>query len=349
MTDILEVNDLELGLSAGLELSNLQNIPLVFDAQFVSSCLAASYTGDEAVLRAIAHLEQHLGRCISGATCFTELDKKDLVKAIGISEEQVHVIPMGADVEKIQFRKINRGDKTIVFMGNMFFQPNQEGVEYITNLLAPNLLEKYPDLIFRFVGDVPPEIKNQYQNKNIQFTGRLENINDVFKGARVCVTPITTGGGMRTKTLVYMASGVPIVSSPAGTIGIDADDALLLAQSPQEFIKHIDDLLENYELSLNLGQQARHLAETKYSWSAFAEQYEIFYNSVLQNPVAHNEKPILVESDPFWLEETIDKGRFAANQGDPNNIYLLGHGKKVIVPVDDLELKSKLKQFLEPR
>ena len=229
----------------------------------------------------------------------------------------------------------------------MFFLPNQEGVEYIVNFIAPQLLTKYSNLVFRFVGDVPPEIKEKYQGENIEFTGRLEDINDAFDDARVCLSPITTGGGMRTKTLVYMASGVPVVSSSAGAIGIDASDALILANSPDEFITSIDELLQNYDESAQLGKRARKLMEADYSWNAFATQYLSFYQSVLENPRVHNEKSISVVNDPFWLQETIEKGRFEDNQGDPNNIYLLGHGKKEVVPINDPSMSTKLKRFLK--
>lgn len=345
--DLLEVNDPELGLSTGLELSILKNIPLVFDAQFISSCIAASYSNDEETLEAILKLEQHLGQCISGATCFTKLDKEDFVKATKISHERVHVIPMGSDVEKIRYREINQNDNTIVFMGNMFFLPNQEGAEYIANLIAPKLLNKYPSLVFRFVGDAPEEIKEKYQSKNIEFTGRLENINDVFEGARICLAPITTGGGMRTKTLTYMASGVPVVSTPIGTIGIETNDTVLLANSPEEFIANIDFLLQNHNISLKIGQKARELVETEYSWKAFATQYLNFYHTVLKNPQIHTEQPISMKNDPLWLKETIDKGRFRDNLGNSSNIYLLGHGEKTIVPIEDTDKLNKIEQFLK--
>ena len=119
--------------------------------------------------------------------------------------------------------------------------------------------------------------------------------------------------------------------------------------SPEENEEVVNFLLENYDASIRLGQQARRLVETRYSWNVFAKQYLAFYRTVLKNPQRRNEQPIPVENDPFWLQETIEKGRFANNQGDPDNIYLLGYGKKVVVPIHDVDMTTKLTQFLKHR
>lgn len=130
-------------------------------------------------------------------------------------------------------------------------------------------------------------------------------------------------------------------------MGIEENPPLLVAHSPEEFIFQIDSLLQNYDISLNLGKKARQLVETKYSWQVFAKRYLNFYHTVEKNPRKHNEQHISIESDPFWLQETIEKGRFADNRDDPHNIYLLGKGEKIAVPADAPDLIDRIKQFLK--
>ncbi len=47
---------------------------------------------------------------------------------------------------------------------------------------------------------------------------------------------------------------------------------------------------------------------------------------MVQNPVYSTDTPQPVLQEPFWLVETIQKGRFSRYEIDPEEMYLLGFG-----------------------
>jgi len=346
---LFEVNDLELGLSTGLRLIQSFKTPMVFDAQFVSSELVSNYVKKGSELNEVKDMEKKLGKIISGASCFTQKDRLSLIKTMNLSLNEADVIPMGADLAPINYRQLKKTDNTILFIGNMYFQPNQEAVEYIAEYLIPQLEKIYPKLIFRFVGDVPLKIKEKYQKNNVIFTGRMSDINAVFANVRLCLSPILTGGGMRTKTLTYMASGIPVVSTQAGIIGIDHQDSVLVINDAHEqFFRAVVDLLDNFRLSQSLGEKARKVVEESYTWEIFAQKYCQFYQKALHNKkeVKHD-KALVIKKNPFWLEELIVKGRFKDSAGDDDNIYLLGQEYYERVALNDQNLEKKIIDFLK--
>lgn len=346
--DLLELNDLELGLSMGLNLLRSHHVPIVYDAQFVSSELMASYVKQVAELDEVKAMEKKIGKIISGVSCFTQKDRLSLMKTMNMDPNEVEVITMGSDIEHIQYKELKKTDKVILFIGNMYFQPNQEALEFIVEQLIPKLERIFPNLIFRFVGDCPQKLKEKYQKNNVVFTGRVADINKVFVNVRLCLSPIITGGGMRTKTLTYMASGKPVLSTPAGVIGIDHQHSVGMATIGQDqFLDKTIDLLNNFEQSQLLGKKARKLVEQSYTWKIFAKRYQEFYRRALQNRKnPSNLRPIKVDKKPFWLEELIVKGRFKDNIGDDEHIFLLGQKQYQRVAISDQNLSEKISKFL---
>ncbi len=346
---LFELNDVELGLSTGLRLIQSFKIPMVFDAQFVSSELMSSYVEQDSELIEVKANEKKMGEIISGATCFTQKDRLSLIKTMNLRSDEVDVIPMGVDLEQINFQQLKEKDNTILFIGNMFFQPNQEAVEYIAEYLMPRLEKIDPQLNFRFVGDVPPEMKAKYQQNNLIFTGRISDINTAFTNVRLCLSPIFIGGGMRTKTLTYMASGKPIVSTPAGIIGIDHQDSVLVVNDDREqFFRATVDLLNDFQRSQLLGKKARKVVKESYTWSFFAQRYYRFYQKALHNKkIVSHCQALVVKKNPFWLEELIVKGRFKDSVGDEDHLYLLGQKYYERVALNDPNLAKKITAFLK--
>lgn len=324
--DVIEMNDIELIMSTGVHLSKRYKIPLVFDAQFVTSVLLQDLNAAPDVIEAERNQEQALGKVISGAICFTELDKKQFVDATGIEESRAHIIPLGSDTTTIKPRELKDSDKTVVFIGNMFYEPNSEAVEYAAENIIPAVTAANPGVNFRFVGDAPQHLKDKYQGENTVFTGRIQDINEVFDGARICIAPIKTGGGMRVKILTYMATGAPVVATSVGSEGISDLNAIRIGDTASDFIEQINAFLNDLPGSIELGRRARDVVARDHSWENIARDCMRLYSQVVGNPVFTDLAPVPVLREPFWLSETIEKGRHKRHYIDPESINAIGYG-----------------------
>ena len=326
--DVIEMNDPELLISTGLHLNNKFKIPLVYDAHFVSSILVKKITGNKHSSLYEESLEKKIGGVISGATCFTEIDKKDLVFSTGIESKRVGIIPFGIDFNEIKYKKILKKDNAILFLGNMFFQPNQDAVETIVKKIAPLVFHKNKELIFKFVGDIPKNFINTYKGKNIVFEGRIKDYEKVFDNVFVCLAPIRIGGGVRVKLLTYAASGIPIISTKAAASGIDFDSYINIVDTPEHFATKIIEIYTNIAKYLEKSNSAYQILKSNHSWKNIANKNLDFYKDIIKMPVYSSMASQPLFSEPYWLEETIKKGRFSNKHLSDSVMYLLGFGKK---------------------
>lgn len=138
---------------------------------------------------------------------------------------------------------------------------------------------------------------------------------------------------MRVKILTYMASGIPILSTKVAATGIRYKKFINIAEAPKEFAEKVSELLNNLPKSIKQGQTAYGEALESHSWNRIASKSLTFYKKIIKKPVFSSLNPIKTKQDPFWLTETIEKGRFKNNSIDEKNIYILGNNRIQIVKV----------------
>jgi glycosyltransferase involved in cell wall biosynthesis len=95
-----------------------------------------------------------------------------------------------------------------------------------------------------------------------------------LKAADVLVSPRSRGTNTPLKIYQYLRSGTPIVATRllTHTQVLSDDTAVLTGASPEEFAAGILTVFEQPARSSEIGRNARHLAETKYSYEAYLER-----------------------------------------------------------------------------
>jgi glycosyltransferase involved in cell wall biosynthesis len=108
---------------------------------------------------------------------------------------------------------------------------------------------------------------------------------EFLQKGQIFITPLLSGGGMRLKVVEAMGAGKCILSTKIGAEGIAYEDGkhILIADSAKDWQKALLELLGNPSRQIEIGGQARKLAEERYSWEATTLQLEEFYlKEVLQ-------------------------------------------------------------------
>ena len=126
-----------------------------------------------------------------------------------------------------QLRKSLKGSKyssLILFMGDLGAIQNRIAAKYIEDELAPEL----PDSIFLIIGANPEQLKSK---DNVRYEGFVDNLDEYLDAADVCIAPLTTGSGTKTKVLDYMRLNKPIVSTPVGLEGIDSNSYMNVCET----------------------------------------------------------------------------------------------------------------------
>jgi glycosyltransferase involved in cell wall biosynthesis len=184
----------------------------------------------------------------------------------------VRVVPNAVDVAAYPFRKPTPNPQhNLLFLGKLDFRPNLEALRWFIGDVMPALTSTR---LF-VVGAEPPNwlVAAGQHDPRIAVTGYVSDERTYFARATVLVLPLRTGGGSRLKALAAMASGLPIVSTRVGIEGLEVEPGVhhLQADTSDEWISSLRQILADGELRQRLACDARRLVEQRYDWSAMRE------------------------------------------------------------------------------
>lgn len=309
--DIIQFDNLEPILLQGICLSELTGARLVSEMHYVVRNLAKKLGADSSRLDEIKIMEEKVGRSIDHLISLSEEDRILLEKDMGIASQNISVIPSGVDCGEIRYFGPNFNEKNIIFLGNLYFKPNEDAVRRMRDLMYP-ALQQYG---FRFTvaGDCPPNLKKDCQTNDFDFIGTLSDLNYLFKDATFALSPIDEGTGMRIKLLSYLAAGIPVLTTSTAALGFKNKDYFFIEDNYSDYGKRILDLLKNKKDLIRASYDGRSEIERYYNWNRIAQMTIRVYEKILNREVTQKVLPetVFVKSkEPVWLQEAMIKNRF---------------------------------------
>ena len=158
----------------------------------------------------------------------------------------------------------------VVFTGAMDYWPNIDGVSWFTADVLPRLMAHWPRVHFYIVGRNPPSQVTALAGTNVTVTGTVPDVRPYLQHAAVVVAPLRVARGIQNKILEAMAMERPVVTVPgcADAIGADAAQGVLRAETPEDFERAIQPLLDAPLDGAVLGTAARQHVLQHFSWDA---------------------------------------------------------------------------------
>lgn len=162
------------------------------------------------------------------------------------------------------------GEDEILFVGNLGYYPNREGLAWFCRRVLPRLrrLAARPFTVRLAGGGLPPRAARRLAAiPGVVPLGRVEEVSPLYHRARLVVVPVRAGGGTRIKVLEALAHQRPVVSTTTGAEGIAAasGQGVLLADTPDLFARHCAGLLARPELAEALGREGAALVNRHFS------------------------------------------------------------------------------------
>lgn len=195
-------------------------------------------------------------------TIISEQDKQLILHP---EKQQIHVIPNGIDPHFFEPLTIEATNE-LVFVGNLNYPPNIEAIDFIiTELLPKNTSYKY------LISGANPSvslIKRSSKLPQITLNGWVDDIRTAYLSGKIFIAPMKIGTGMQNKLLEAMAVGLPCITTTLANNAIHAvhNESILVADTPEEFISCIDQLLTDPSLYKKIAENGRKLVQEKYSW-----------------------------------------------------------------------------------
>jgi glycosyltransferase involved in cell wall biosynthesis len=132
--------------------------------------------------------------------------------------------------------------QTLVFSGNMEYQPNQQAVRWFHGNIWPKLRSRFPSLRWRLVGMNPEAVRNVVcGDSRIETTGAIKDAMGEIGRAQLSVVPLLAGSGTRIKILEAWAAGTAVVSTTLGAEGLPR--CLRIADTAEMFERAVVELL----------------------------------------------------------------------------------------------------------
>jgi sugar transferase (PEP-CTERM/EpsH1 system associated) len=194
--------------------------------------------------------------------------------ALGATQPNVHAVANGVDSEFFRpgaVEPVDVGPAGLVFTGTMDYRPNAEGVEWFVRDVWPEVRKQRPDATFTVVGRNPtPAVRRLVAEPGVRVTGSVPDVRGYLEGASVSVCPLQIARGIQNKILEAMAMGKATVASSPALEGIETEVGVevLRADSPQEWVRRLMELLDDVESRRQMGAAARRLVEQRYTWQA---------------------------------------------------------------------------------
>ncbi|MEX2013221.1 MAG: glycosyltransferase family 4 protein [Candidatus Levyibacteriota bacterium] len=224
---------------------------------------------------------------------------KRATKLIAVSEEERKimgadaVIPNGVDIKKfkpstLDLRLSTKEDR-VLFIGDFKWIQNRDAAEFIVKGIWPKVNGQWSmvngQLKLWIVGkNIPDNIKKLGRANVIFDEDAPSEASEIFRRSKILLAPIRVGGGTSFKILEAMASGVPVVTTKLGALGIGAvhDENILIAETEEEFAKAIKNLLGDDKFYNKISKNARELIEESYDWDIIVSRLENVYKEAVE-------------------------------------------------------------------
>lgn len=166
--------------------------------------------------------------------------------------------------------------KSLVFVGTMSYQPNEEAIRYFCRSVWPLVRREVQGAQFWVVGKSPSNELMRITSSldGVHVTGEVPDVKPYLAQSVASVVPLLTGGGTRLKILESMAAHRAVVSTSIGAEGIDARDGehILLADTPETLAAKCVRMLCDRPYREEIAAAGRRLVEEKYDWRAAQQQ-----------------------------------------------------------------------------
>lgn len=160
------------------------------------------------------------------------------------------VIPLAIKTSNIiKNPKTNKIVKNVLFLGTCGYKPNDEAI----NLICKNIAPKLPNIKFLLVGN----FCKKYKSKNVVSLGFVTNLQKYLQKSDICIAPIFSGGGIKTKVLEYFCARRPVIATSFAIQGFSARNGehVIIENDIQKYPLRIIQLSNDYQTRLKMSKK----------------------------------------------------------------------------------------------
>ena len=175
----------------------------------------------------------------------------------------------------------------ILYMGNLSWGANLEGLRWFVDKVMPRVIEQVPDTKLTIVGSGPnKEVFAKYDYVN--YKGYVKDISHIYDDQKIFVVPLFEGSGIRIKILEAFNNEIAVVSTTVGceTIGASHESEIMIADESNTFSDCIIKLLLDENICRKIVANAKKFLEKSYSLNVRQKEFWEIINGEEKNTLS---------------------------------------------------------------
>lgn len=246
---------------------------------------------DHVLLRPLLHLEarrlaageRKLAERAAGVIMVCERDRQALIDrlpaALAARVSVVHLCleERGAEPPAEEETLQAGADQPLLVMtGNLGYFVNVDAVTWWLREVWPELRRARPDVQLVVAGERPSAaVRRAVARAGARLVESPRDLRSIIARATLSLAPLRCGSGVPVKVLEAWAAGTPVVATPwavAGTTGRQGEDFRVAGPHPGEWVRAIEDLLDDPAARRRLAENGRRRLASDYSRESVRRQ-----------------------------------------------------------------------------
>jgi glycosyltransferase involved in cell wall biosynthesis len=193
------------------------------------------------------------------------------------------VCPAGISMDNISDHPIKPEFPSLFHLGSLDWVPNQEGLMWFIDKVWPTVTKMFPNLKFHIAGrNAPKWLEDKLNSCNVIYHGEVESAVDFLNQYSVMIVPLFAGSGMRVKIIEGFSHRKTIITTSIGAEGINIQHGkeLFIANSANEFIDSISQLIQDEELCIKTAENGFLFVKNNYDNNAIVSKLLSFIESI---------------------------------------------------------------------
>lgn len=182
-------------------------------------------------------------------------------------KQNIVVVPNGVDTSYFK-PMVHKKEFDLLFNGNMNYPPNIESVEYLVEKVMPYVWHKFPNTRLLISGASPSKVVLDLASDKVIVSGWVDDIRTNFAKSKILVAPMQISIGLQNKLLEAMAMQLPCITSSLANnaLGAKPNEQILVADTPEQYARHIIDLLQNEAKAKQIAMNGYQFVVNGFNW-----------------------------------------------------------------------------------
>jgi glycosyltransferase involved in cell wall biosynthesis len=198
---------------------------------------------------------------------------RSMLEALHFDASRILVIPNALEIPQLRPR-LSPG-RSVLFVGNYGYGPNAQAAERLINRIWPKVRARTESSTLIVAGDHPERLPSFHaQPADVVFTGYVEDLDTLYRKARIVCCPIMNGGGTRLKLIEAAGQGKPIAATPVAVEGLELSNGhdVIINDDDEALALACTRLLQDDALADAMARSAHQKARSLYSITHLPDQ-----------------------------------------------------------------------------